>query len=135
MEITVIKEFTFDAAHKLPSHPGKCKNLHGHTYRLQVGAKGPIDPETGMVVDFATVKEIVESTIVNALDHGYLNEMDRDEDYFNDFPKWNPTAELMVAWMVLALTNFFNEQWEGIVKLALVRLYETPTSYAEWRAC
>ncbi len=133
MEITVVKEFTFDAAHKLPSHPGKCKNLHGHTYRLQVGVKGPIDPETGMVVDFATVKEIVESTIVNALDHGYLNEMDRDEDYFNDFQKWNPTAELMVAWMVHALINFFNEQWEGIVKLALVRLYETPTSYAEWR--
>lgn len=134
MEITVVKEFTFDAAHKLPSHLGKCKNLHGHTYRLQVGVKGPIDPETGMVVDFATVKEIVGSTIVNALDHGYLNEMDRDEDYFNDFPKWNPTAELMAAWMARALINFFNEQWEGIVKLALVRLYETPTSYAEWRA-
>ena len=132
MEITVVKEFTFDAAHKLPGHPGKCKNLHGHTYRLQVGVKGPIDPEAGMVVDFATVKEIVESTIVNALDHSYLNEMDRAEDDL--FPKQNPTAELMVAWMVRALANFFNEQWEGIVKLALVRLYETPTSYAEWRA-
>ena len=131
MEITVVKEFTFDAAHKLPSHPGKCKNLHGHTYRLQVGVKGPINPETGMVVDFAEVKWIVESIIINILDHSYLNEMDRAEDDL--FPKQNPTAELMVAWMVRALTNFFNEQWEGIVKLALVRLYETPTSYAEWR--
>ena len=52
MKITVVKEFTFDAAHYLPGYNGKCNRPHGHTYRLQVGIEGEPDHSTGMVIDF-----------------------------------------------------------------------------------
>jgi len=130
MEITVVKEFTFDAAHYLPNHPGKCKHLHGHTYRLQVGVKGPIDPETGMVTDFGILKDIVKMYVIDKLDHSFLNE---SLDLFY-LPNGAPTAENMVVWIVKVLNEFVLEEWEGLVKLHFLRLYETPTSYAEWRA-
>lgn len=124
MEITVVKEFTFDAAHQLPNHPGKCKNVHGHTYRMQIGIKGAVDPNTGMVVDFAEAKELVNKIIIDKLDHCYLNEQ---------LPYYSPTAENMVTWIVEKLFDLFAVEWEGLVRLCFVRLYETPTSYAEWR--
>ncbi len=134
MEITVVKEFTFDAAHYLPNHPGKCKNLHGHTYKLQIGVKGEIDPKTGMVVDFGRLKELVDSIIVEKLDHHHLNSLlDLTGPDLQNFPNLNPTAEQMVRWVVLILNSYFLKEWEGLVALNFVRLYETPTSYAEWR--
>ncbi len=124
MEITVVKEFTFDAAHHLPYHAGKCKGLHGHTYRMQIGVKGAANPHTGMVVDFSEVKELVNQRIINKLDHSYLNDQ---------LPYESPTAENMVVWIVEKLYDLFAVEWEGKVRLSFVRLYETPTSYAEWR--
>ena len=125
--ITIIKEFRFEAAHKLPKYKGPCANLHGHSYRLLVGVSGNINPETGMVLDFKILKEMIEP-IVDLMDHSYLNGIDKD-----DFPCSNPTAERMVEWIVgnlLAsdLENKLN------VDLEFIRLYETATSYAEWRA-
>lgn len=134
MGITVVKEFTFDAAHHLPNYPGKCQNLHGHTYRLQIGIKGPINPVTGMVVDFAKIKEIIRRVILDYLDHKCLNEI--KGDHFIAFPRHNPTAELMVSWIVQVLIRSCTDEKLGSsVKLNFVRLYETPTSYAEWRRC
>ncbi len=122
MQIEVVKEFTFDSAHCLPAHPGKCKNVHGHTYKLQVGFKGPINPETGMVIDFGNVKEIVKDLIIDKLDHAMLNEVN-----WSGFPKETPTAENMVEWIVGVLSGAIE------VPVNSVRLYETPTSYAEWK--
>jgi 6-pyruvoyltetrahydropterin/6-carboxytetrahydropterin synthase len=124
MEITVVKEFTFDAAHQLPYHAGKCKGLHGHTYRMQIGIKGVANPHTGMVVDFSEVKELVNQKIINKLDHSYLNDQ---------LPYESPTAENMVIWIIERLYDLFAIEWEGKARLSFVRLYETPTSYAEWR--
>lgn len=122
MEIMVVKEFTFDSAHYLPDHDGKCKNLHGHTYRLQIGIKGEIDPNSGMVVDFAEVKRLINQIIIEPLDHSYLNDK---------LPYFNPTVENMVMWIVEKLRGCISDEWPW-VWLSLVRLYETPTSYAEW---
>jgi len=122
MEITVVKEFTFDAAHYLPNHPGKCKNIHGHTYRLQVGYKGDINPDTGMVIDFSDIKELVKEEIVDKLDHQFLNQLSSTDG----FPSHLSTAENMVIWIVNKLIPIAG-------RLCFVRLYETPTSYAEWR--
>ena len=122
MKITVVKEFTFDAAHWLPNYPGLCANLHGHTYRLQIGISGKIDPNTGMVYDFAKLKELVQYHITKHLDHICLNECTEP-----GFPAKMPTAENMVDWIV----GCFQGKEEN---LQLVRLWETPTSYAEWRA-
>jgi len=129
MRITVVKEFTFDAAHNLPNHPGKCKHIHGHTYRLQVGVRGSVAPETGMVADFGILKDIVKMHVVDKLDHTFLND---SLDLFY-LPNGAPTAENMVVWIVKVLNAFILEEWEGLVKLHFLRLYETPTSYAEWR--
>jgi 6-pyruvoyltetrahydropterin/6-carboxytetrahydropterin synthase len=133
MIITVVKEFTFDAAHYLPDYPGKCSNTHGHTYRLQVGFRGPIDRYTGMVLDFGEIKEIVNTLITDKLDHRYLNLVNEQEPIILDFPYLVPSAENMVKWIVGKLKEYISK-WEDLAELVFVRLYETPTSYAEWRA-
>ena len=68
------KIFTFDAAHHLPKHIGQCKNLHGHTYKLEVEIIGDITLKEhstidGMVMDFGELKRIVNHSVVDPLDH------------------------------------------------------------------
>lgn len=109
----IIKTFLFDAAHNLPGYKGKCKELHGHTYKLEVGVEGKINKKTGMVFDFAELSKIVKEEVVEVYDHKYLN------DFFS-----NPTAEIMVEVIFKSLKKL-------IPGICLVRLWETPTSYAE----
>lgn len=82
MKTRLSREFTFDAAHSLPDYPGKCARIHGHTYTLIVTVEGDLD-QSGMVMDFFKIKEIVED-ILAPLDHHYLN------DYYEQ-----PTVELI----------------------------------------
>jgi 6-pyruvoyltetrahydropterin/6-carboxytetrahydropterin synthase len=125
--ILVSKEFTFDAAHHLHCYEGKCKNLHGHTYRVIFGLSGFAD-QRGLMFDFADIKEIWKNEIEIFLDHKYLNE---------SLPLMNPTAENMVVWiyekMVEALTKEDRQNQYLGARVEFVRLYETPTSYAEAR--
>ncbi|WP_107839430.1 6-carboxytetrahydropterin synthase QueD [Metasolibacillus meyeri] len=120
--VMVSKSFTFDAAHHLHCYEGKCKNLHGHTYQVVFGISGFVD-EIGLVIDFTDIKKIWKDKIEIFLDHRYLNET---------LPKMNTTAENMVVWIF--------EQMEETVRslpndcrVEFVRLFETPTSYAEAR--
>ncbi|MEW9109534.1 MAG: 6-carboxytetrahydropterin synthase QueD [Cytobacillus gottheilii] len=123
--VLVSKEFTFDAAHHLHCYEGKCKNLHGHTYKVVFGISGFVD-EVGLVIDFGDIKEIWKEEIEIYLDHRYLNET---------LPKMNTTAENMVVWiyekMVESLNKRSNQYKDSVVEF--VRLYETPTSFAEVR--
>jgi len=114
---TVTKILTFDAAHSLPDHQGKCRNLHGHTYTLEVTVRGELEhsgPATGMVMDFGDLAERVRRVVVEPLDHRYLNEV-------LDFV---PTAEAIALWAFRVLAG------EGL-PVVRVRLWETPTSFAE----
>jgi 6-pyruvoyltetrahydropterin/6-carboxytetrahydropterin synthase len=86
--VRVKRVFEFEAAHRLPRHPGKCRTLHGHSYRLVVTVERPVDADSGMAVDFADLKQVVRKEVVDPLDHTFVN--DRIE---------NPTAEAMAAWM------------------------------------
>ena len=99
--------FDFEAAHRLPEHPGKCRELHGHSYRLVVTVDRPVDPRTGLAIDFSDLKGIVRREAVDLLDHSYVNE--RIE---------NPTAEAMAAW----IWNRLREPLPGLVE---VELWET----------
>lgn len=123
--VLVSKEFTFDAAHHLHCYEGKCKNLHGHTYKVVFGISGFVD-EIGLVIDFGDIKKIWKEEIEIHLDHRYLNET---------LPKMNTTAENMVVWiyekMVESLKDRSNQYEDARVEF--VRLYETPTSFAEVR--
>lgn len=74
MEITIGKEFKFDAAHHLPLHKGKCAHLHGHTYTMTVELKGQVDERTGMLVDFYDLNRVV-SVILDEVDHKNLNDL------------------------------------------------------------
>ncbi len=130
MIIEVVKEFCFDAAHYLPGYQGKCKDIHGHRWVLQIGFAGEVNPNTGMVIDFTDIKEIVNKNIVDRLDHKFLNDIEQTDEV-PTFPCSNPTAENMVAWMVKLLHLEKKDLCPGIF-VTLVRLYESPTSYAEW---
>ncbi len=87
----IFKEFTFEAAHRLPhvdpNH--KCGRLHGHSYRIEVYVTGKPGEESGWVVDFAAIKDAFQP-IHEALDHRYLNEIEGLA---------NPTTENVIRWI------------------------------------
>ncbi|MDF1508475.1 6-carboxytetrahydropterin synthase QueD [Robertmurraya sp. DFI.2.37] len=120
--VLVSKEFTFDAAHHLHCYEGKCKNLHGHTYKVILGVSGFTD-ELGLVIDFADLKKIWKEEIEIFLDHRYLNET---------LPKMNTTAENMVVWIYEKLQVALADSYPN-TRVEFIRLFETPTSYAEAR--
>jgi 6-pyruvoyltetrahydropterin/6-carboxytetrahydropterin synthase len=122
--VLVSKEFTFDAAHHLHCYEGKCKNLHGHTYKVVFGISGFVD-DIGLVIDFGDIKRIWKEEIEVYLDHRYLNET---------LPKMNTTAENMVVWIYEKMKeSLTNRSENNDFRVEFVRLFETPTSYAEVR--
>jgi len=106
------KEFTFEAAHKLPlvHKDHKCFQLHGHSFKVRVYVEGPVN-ELGWVIDFADLKAICKPWI-EKLDHSFLNEIDGLE---------NPTSENIAAWL-----------WDRLVdqlpQLSTIEIMETCTS-------
>ncbi|TLS37295.1 6-carboxytetrahydropterin synthase QueD [Pseudalkalibacillus caeni] len=126
--VAVTKEFTFDAAHHLHCYEGKCKSLHGHTYKLVITISGYLN-DIGIAVDFGDIKKIFKDVIDSKLDHRYLNEV---------LPNMNTTAENIIVWIWEQLD--LRMEKEGLKaeghRLEELVLYETPTSYAtlkrEW---
>jgi 6-pyruvoyltetrahydropterin/6-carboxytetrahydropterin synthase len=121
MLTTVYKRASFDAAHHLPNYEGKCKNVHGHHWVVEVGLKGDPHPQAGMVVDFSILSVFLKEYVVGALDHRDINTI---------IP--NPTAENIAHWILkqfrIALPMF---KESSNPKLHVVRIWETPDSYAE----
>lgn len=116
------KLFTFEAAHHLPHHDGKCRFPHGHSYRLEVvleGKRHVEGPKRGMVVDFSDVKEVWKSELEPFLDHRNLNVS--LEAFLGEEPT---TAENIAVW---ALSMF---QTHGLPAVA-VTVWETATCWAE----
>ena len=114
----IFKEFTFEAAHRLPNVPPghKCARLHGHSYRVEVHVKGPIGEKSGWVMDFADLKEAFQP-LHAILDHYYLNEIDGLQ---------NPTSEVLAKWIWTRLRK-------SLPQLSMVRVRETCTSGCEYR--
>ena len=112
MRTRVTRSFTFEAAHRLPWHAGKCRDLHGHGYRLEVTVEGRVD-ENGVVVDFDDLARVVEAEVLERYDHRLLNDV-----------LDNPTAELIAAdaWKQLETTG---------LRVVRVALWETPHSMVE----
>ncbi len=117
MKTSITKICTFAAAHSLPGHEGKCRDLHGHTYTLEVTVEGSVrreGPAAGMVLDFADLERVMREAVVGRLDHSYLN----------DVLDVVPTAEAIAGWAYAQLTAC------GL-QVVRVRLWESPSSYAE----
>ncbi|TDN76378.1 6-pyruvoyltetrahydropterin/6-carboxytetrahydropterin synthase [Pseudonocardia autotrophica] len=104
--MSILRRYSFEAAHRLSWHPGKCRALHGHRYVMEVEATGPVD-ERGVVADFAELDAQVEQHVLARLDHSYLN------DLLN-----NPTAELTACMIGDWLS-------EAAVPWTMLRLWET----------
>lgn len=120
-KVSVTKIFTFDSAHRLDDYIGKCANLHGHTYKLEVTIKGRTD-HRGIVVDFGDIKSIVNEKIIGPYDHRFLN----------DLLPFNTTAENMVVHFFELVDNHLKEIEDGNEAVLMrMRLWETPTAYAE----
>ena len=117
MTMELYKEFTFEAAHLLPNVPEghKCRRLHGHSFRFGVIVEGEVPEEKGYLIDYGDIKRAAEP-IVRRLDHYYLNEIEGLE---------NPTAENIAAWI-------WHRLRPDLPGLALVRVAETPMSWAEY---
>lgn len=142
--IRVTKEFTFDMAHALFNYDGPCKNIHGHTYRLQVTVSGyanqdPQNVKCGMLIDFGQLKKIVAEQVIDKYDHALvLNEAVpaslRASCYAISekvhFVSFQPTCENMLISIRFTLLPILEKM--GFT-LQTVRLYETSTSWAEWR--
>jgi len=109
----IYKEFSFDSAHFLPNVPDghKCKNMHGHTYRLRVVLTGQTDPVLGWIMDFKELKDAV-SPVIDQLDHKLINDIKGLE---------NPTAENITVWI-------WNKIKPSLQQLSRIELYETPTT-------
>jgi 6-pyruvoyltetrahydropterin/6-carboxytetrahydropterin synthase len=113
----VFREFTFEAAHRLPRVPEghKCGRLHGHSFRVRIAVEGPVDEVAGWVMDFADIKTAF-APLHDQLDHRYLNEVDGLE---------NPTSENIARWT-----------WDhlaGTLPLSAVTVRETCTSGCTYR--
>lgn len=140
-KIRITKEFVFDAAHNLPHYDGKCRNIHGHTYKLLVTLIGepctdPRSPKCGMVLDFSDLKQVIKESVVDKFDHALIVSADGNFDCLKQFQEegkfvevpFQPTCENLTAYIAEQLLPKMPEN----VHLYSVRLYETPTSYSEW---
>jgi 6-pyruvoyltetrahydropterin/6-carboxytetrahydropterin synthase len=115
MKIT--QAFSFEAAHLLPNVPAthRCNRMHGHSYRVELRIEGPVNPETGFVVEFFDI-EATFAPLLEQLDHHYLNEIEGLE---------NPTAENIAIWI-------WNRIKPVLPGTSAVVVYETPNCWAEY---
>jgi 6-pyruvoyltetrahydropterin/6-carboxytetrahydropterin synthase len=110
MNVELVKEYRFEAAHRLPHVPAghKCARLHGHSFKFEIHVAGPVDAHSGWFIDYGALDDVV-GPLVARLDHYYLNELDGLE---------NPTSEILAGWL-----------WERIrpriPQLVAITLHET----------
>jgi 6-pyruvoyltetrahydropterin/6-carboxytetrahydropterin synthase len=143
--IRITKQFSFETGHALYGYDGKCKNVHGHSYRLDVTVIGqPITDSNnvkfGMVIDFSDLKKIVKEEIVNVFDHATVfNKNTPHVELANELQKrghnvllvdYQPTSEMMVIDFAEKIKNRLPDS----IQLLALKLRETASSYAEWHA-
>ncbi|WP_299678326.1 6-carboxytetrahydropterin synthase [uncultured Tenacibaculum sp.] len=144
-KIRITKKFTFETAHALYGYDGKCKNIHGHSYKLFVTVIGePIsdtnNPKYGMVIDFGDLKKIVNKEIVDAFDHATLFNKNTPHLELAEYLKelghhiilvdYQPSSEMMVIDFAKKISGNLPEG----IRLHSLKLQETESCYAEWFA-
>ena len=120
----VMIERHFSSAHQLRGYKGKCENLHGHNYKIEIYARGRELNEIGLLVDFVELKEAADE-VVNFLDHRNINELPPFDDQLN------PSAENLARFILERVARRVGDERVQIYK---VRCFETPTSVATYIA-
>jgi 6-pyruvoyltetrahydropterin/6-carboxytetrahydropterin synthase len=143
--IRITKQFSFETGHALYGYDGKCKNVHGHSYKLSVTVIGkPIANNTnvkyGMVIDFSDLKKIVKTEIVDVFDHATVfNKNTPHVELAKELENrghnillvdYQPTSEMMV----IDFSEKIKKHLPKNIKLHSLKLQETETSFAEWYA-
>lgn len=143
-KIRITKQFGFEMSHALLNYDGLCRNIHGHSYKLQITVRGePIQssgsPKDGMVIDFSILKKLIQEQIVRHLDHSLMINKNADIEKLSALGQmyerhqvvpFQPTSENMVVYIAEKVKLLLPEHTE----LFSVRLYETANSFAEWYA-
>jgi 6-pyruvoyltetrahydropterin/6-carboxytetrahydropterin synthase len=144
-KIRITKQFSFETGHALYGYDGKCKNVHGHSYKLSVTVIGtPITDATnvkyGMVIDFSDLKKIVREEIVDLFDHATvfnqntphveLAEELKSRGHHVILVNYQPTSENMV----IDFAKKINDRLPNSIQLHSLKLQETESSFAEWFA-
>lgn len=143
--IRITKQFSFETGHALYGYDGKCKNVHGHSYKLSVTVIGkPITDNAhvkyGMVIDFSDLKKIVKTEIVDVFDHATVfNKNTPHVELAKELENrghnillvdYQPTSEMMV----IDFSEKIKQHLPKNIKLHSLKLQETETSFAEWYA-
>ncbi len=143
--IRVTKLFSFETGHALYGYDGKCRNVHGHSYKLSVTVTGVPISDTknvkyGMVIDFGDLKKIVKEEIVDVFDHATVFNKNTphielakelsDRGHNVLLADYQPTSEMML----IAFAGKIKPRLPNNVKLHSLKLQETETSYASWYA-
>lgn len=143
--IRITKQFSFETGHALYGYDGKCKNVHGHSYKLLVTVIGqPISDTSnvkfGMVIDFSDLKKIVKEEIVDNFDHATVFNKNtphielaaelKNRGHHVILVDYQPTSENMVTDFAQKIKN----RLPSAIKLHSLKLQETDTSFAEWYA-
>ena len=143
--IRITKQFSFETGHALYGYDGKCRNVHGHSYKLSVTVSGkPITDNTnvkvGMVIDFGDLKKIVKQEIVDLFDHATVFNKNTphvelakeliDRGHHVLLVDYQPTSEMMV----IDFAKKIKARLPKNIKLHSIKLQETDTSFAEWYA-
>jgi 6-pyruvoyltetrahydropterin/6-carboxytetrahydropterin synthase len=117
MNVRLVHEFRFEAAHRLPHVPTghKCARLHGHSFRVELSIEGPVNPATGWLMDFGDLY-LLWRPISDLLDHQYLNDVPGLD---------NPTSEVLSRWIWLRLKP-------SLPQLTRVTLFETCEARCEY---
>jgi 6-pyruvoyltetrahydropterin/6-carboxytetrahydropterin synthase len=130
----IAKEFSWEMGHRLPEHFGKCKNIHGHSYKMIVELEGDVD-KNGMVLDYFELKKII-NPIVEELDHAFL--VYKDDHEVLDFLTKIKSKKIVVDFQSTVenicsyfLTKIKNYNLPANIRSVKVRICETPDDYAE----
>ena len=140
--IKITKQFSFEMAHALRNYDGLCRNIHGHSYKMDITLAGkPLQdessPKNGMVMDFGDLKRLVNEEIISLLDHALVLNAKTDNQLIEvlkqNYEKivtveFQPTTENLLNF----IAGKIQARLPNDVKLNRVRLRETDTSYAEW---
>jgi 6-pyruvoyltetrahydropterin/6-carboxytetrahydropterin synthase len=119
----VMIERNFSSAHQLRGYKGKCENLHGHNYKIEIYARGRELDNIGLLVDFGELKEAADE-IVAYLDHRNINELPPFDE------ELNPSAENLARYILERVASRVGDERVRIYK---VRCFETPTSVATYQ--
>ena len=143
--IRITKQFSFETGHALYGYDGKCRNVHGHSYKLFVTVIGkPISEvnhvKLGMVIDFSDLKKIVKDKIVDIFDHATVFNKNTphvelakelsDRGHNVLLVDYQPTSEMMI----IDFAHVINAELPSHIQLHSLKLQETDSSYAEWFA-